>query len=98
MNLSDKFEAAILGVVNKFRITVGGMTHALTFSIVNDTPFNLIIEKPAMKSMQASLDFDKEITTLRFAGKAVIVPLCKEKKRDGQSSSEEFTSEQEDKN
>lgn len=73
--MADGSEAAVLEEVDKVPITVEDLTYVLTFLVVNDAPFGLIIGRPAIKFMRASLDFDKNIAIFRSGKEVVAVPL-----------------------
>lgn len=66
----------------------------LTLLVVKDVPFDLIIELSALRTMSASLDFDKDAVTFRSGTKDVTVALWAYKRRTGQELSGEFTSEE----
>lgn len=83
-----------LGEVDKVPTTVGDMTHALTFLVVNDTQFSLMIERAAMKRMRASLDFVKHISTFWLEEQVVTKPLWTDKEKNGRSLSKVFTAEE----
>lgn len=71
----------------------GDLTHGLTFFTVNDAPFSLITGRPALKTMPALSDFDKDVAIFRCAEQVATVPWWMEKEKNGRSFSEEFTSD-----
>lgn len=94
--MADWSKPKVLGEVDNVPIRARGMTHALTFLVLNKTPVTLIIGRPVMEMMQASLNFDKDIAVSRSGEHLVVVPLWTDKKKTGRSFSEEITSEEED--
>lgn len=58
MKVADGTETGVVGEVTKVAITVGDLTCQMTFLVVISAPFCLIIGRPAITKMKASLDFD----------------------------------------
>lgn len=89
--MTDGLGTQGIGAVEQNPITVGGMAHELTFLVVNDAPSDLIIGQIGIKSMLASLEFDKDIVAFQSGKKVVLVPLLLDKERVGQGISGEVT-------
>lgn len=72
------------------------MTYAINFLVVNNAPFSLIIRRPAMKTMRASLDSNEYIAIFRSVEQVATVPRspCTEKENDGRSLSGELSFEE----
>lgn len=91
MKVANGSKARIPGEVEEISIKVGRMTHLLTCRVVKDALFHLIIGRPAMKNVRASLDFDRHIVTFKSGTMVVTIPLWPDKERDDQALAEEFT-------
>lgn len=83
IRIADRFNATVLGEIDKVPFIVVGVTHSLTVSVVNNGPFRPVIGRPAMKSMRASLEFDEDISIVQSRKQAITVPLCTDNKTDG---------------
>lgn len=77
MTMADGFKATVLGEVDNVPMTVGGMTRAFTVLVVNDALFSLVIKRPTMKNLRASLDLDlaKDISIFRSGEQVVTILL-----------------------
>lgn len=72
------------------------MRHALTFLVVKNVAFELIIGRPTMKIMRTSYNFDKSLATFKSRSKVFTVLLWSDKDHGGQALSKEFRLEEED--
>lgn len=75
ITMVDNKETAVIGEVSRVPIKEGLVTFRLSFSVVQTTPYHLIIGCPSMKTLQASLDIDKVIVTFRYGGAVTRLPL-----------------------
>lgn len=96
LKLTDRSKANDLGKGDKVPITGEAFTQALTFLVVKHAPRSLILERPSMKTIRASLDFDEDTCHFSSGEQVVTVPSCTEKIQNGRTLSKEFTSEEED--
>lgn len=61
----DENEAVVVGEVLGVPVTVGTVTTELASLVVRNAPFAMVVWRPSMKKMKASLDFYKDIATFR---------------------------------
>lgn len=95
MRITDGTEAVKLGKFTTKVVTVGGLIYEMTFLVVTKAPLDLIIGRPAIKEMKATLEFDKDIAIAIFkeGGKPVKLPHWTEGEERNDTLSEKFTSD-----
>lgn len=55
----------VAGEVYGVPITAGKLTTEVSCLVVPDSPFELIVGRPSMKEIRASIEFEKDVTTVR---------------------------------
>lgn len=64
ITMVENKEALVVGEVSGVPITIGSTTTEISFLVICSSPYQLIIGCPFMKVLRASLDFDKDITSI----------------------------------
>lgn len=91
----DNKEALIVEEVLSVPITIGQITTEVSCLVVRTIPYDLIIGRPSLKTMGASLVFDKDIATFRHHTGITCISLQTEGRQPCSTLSDEFTSEEE---
>lgn len=74
----DIKEAGVLAELTGVLMIIRTMNVKLSCLVVQTTPYEIIVERPSMKIVRATIDFDKIVATLRQASRVMKVPLIAE--------------------
>lgn len=64
ITIIDKKEGMVVGEVTQEPVKIDPLTTQISCLIAHATPYDLIIGRPLMKLMRASLDFDKDVVNI----------------------------------
>lgn len=89
-------EVVVVGEVLEVPVTVGAVTTELSCLVVRSSPYGLIIGRPSVKDMRATLNFDKKVATFRSDRGVTKIHLGTEDSTNMPSVNDEFTSDESD--
>lgn len=93
MRRANVSKAKLIEEIEKVSVTVGEMSHKLTFLVMKGAPCSLVFKRLPMKNMIYSLGIDSDIASFTLGTTISTVPLRKDKEQDEEALSEEFTSD-----
>lgn len=87
-------EAAVIDELSGVPIEIGPTTVDLLCLVVQTTPYHLIVRRPSMKFMRATLDFDSDVVTFLHAPGVSKASLVAEGTQENASLTNVFTTDE----
>lgn len=79
ITMTDSREAVVAGEISRVPVMSGHSTAEISCPVVRPSPYDLIIGRPTVKKVRASLDSDRNIATFRHEGENRSIALITKK-------------------